>query len=187
MEQKIDFDWLLRLRTVVARCGEMDACRWWNTTGQLSAYGAKVLRRGFPRTHYFAQARSVFAVAAHRCAEVYDPPRCATLWNLTDDIEDRFDARWEGWVDSAEQWAPFFESIAETKDFNVVDLLRRFKLVNDGDVEEAEKLKKSPKGDGIQVHGPFVIGHRDVALLALAFGKSGKGELLVPYAPLEAV
>jgi hypothetical protein len=54
--KKIDLDWLLRVRVVVARCGEMDALRWWNTAGQLGPYGAKVLGRGFPRTHYFAQA-----------------------------------------------------------------------------------------------------------------------------------
>ena len=33
VEQKIDLDWLLRVRVVVARCGEMDAQRWWNTEG----------------------------------------------------------------------------------------------------------------------------------------------------------
>ena len=54
--------------------GEMDAARWWNTKGQLGQLGASVLRRGFPRTFRFAQARSVFAVAAQRCAEIFDPP-----------------------------------------------------------------------------------------------------------------
>ena len=55
----MDLGWLLRLRLIVARCGEMDAQCWWNTEGQLGPYGAKVLKRGFPRTHHFAQARSV--------------------------------------------------------------------------------------------------------------------------------
>jgi hypothetical protein len=35
VETKIDLDWLLRVRVAVARCGEMDAQRWWNTEGQL--------------------------------------------------------------------------------------------------------------------------------------------------------
>ena len=64
----IDLDRLLKLRLVVARFGEMDLAQWWNTKGQLGPTGAMALRRGFPRTFRFAAARSVFAVAAHRCA-----------------------------------------------------------------------------------------------------------------------
>jgi hypothetical protein len=60
----IDFDRLLKLRLIVARFGEMDLAKWWNTRGQLGRLGAATVRRGFPRSHYFAQARSVFAVAA---------------------------------------------------------------------------------------------------------------------------
>ncbi len=51
---------ILKLRVVVGRFGEMDLAGWWNTRGQLGPLGAPVLRRGFPRTHCFAQARSVF-------------------------------------------------------------------------------------------------------------------------------
>jgi hypothetical protein len=68
----IDLDHLLKLRLVVARFGEMDLAKWWNTKGQLGRLGTAALRRGFPRTHRFAQARSVFAVAAHRVV-----PKCA--------------------------------------------------------------------------------------------------------------
>src|ERR1019366_2541421 len=74
----IDLDPRLKLRLVVARFGEMDLAKWWNTKGQLGKLGAASLRRGFPRTHYFAQASSVFAVAAHRCAEVFEPPNSVT-------------------------------------------------------------------------------------------------------------
>src|SRR6202012_5254639 len=76
--EKIDFDRLLKLRLVVARVGEMDLARWWNTRGQLSRLGTAAVRRGFPRTHYFAQARSIFAVAGYRCREVFDPPQSVT-------------------------------------------------------------------------------------------------------------
>src|ERR1700681_3139096 len=78
----IDLDRVFRLRLVVARFGEMDLARWWNTRGQLGRLGSAALRRGFPRTHHFAQARSVCAVAAHRCREIFDPPDCVTLWQL---------------------------------------------------------------------------------------------------------
>src|SRR5205085_6411157 len=95
----IDLDQLLRLRLVVARFGELDLAKWWNSRGQLGKLGAVTLRRGFPRTHHFAQARSVFAVAAHRCSEVFDPPESVTLWRLPAAVEEEFDTRWEHWLD----------------------------------------------------------------------------------------
>jgi len=69
---------LLKLGVVVARVGEMDLARRWNTKGQLGPLGAAAFRRGLSRTHHFAQARSVFAVAAQRCDEVLNPPGCVT-------------------------------------------------------------------------------------------------------------
>src|SRR5438876_12205458 len=105
----IDLDRLLKLRLVVARVGEMDLAKWWNTKGQLGRLGAAALRRGFPRTYHFAQARSVFAVAAHRCAEVFDPPGCVTLWRLPEEIGEEFDTRWEHWLDHAAEWQSVFQ------------------------------------------------------------------------------
>lgn len=99
--ESINLELLLKLRLVVARFGEMDVARWWNTRGQLGRLGTAALRRGFPRTHHFAQARSVFAVAAHRCSEVFDPPHSVTLWRLSESIEEDFDAHWEQWLDHA--------------------------------------------------------------------------------------
>ena len=83
-EKDLDLEWLLKTRTVIARIGEMDLAKWWNTNGQLGPQGASVLRRGFPRTHYFAQTRSVCMVAAARCAQIFDLPGSVTLWRLTD-------------------------------------------------------------------------------------------------------
>lgn len=183
LTDKLDLDWLLRVRVVVARCGEMDAQRWWNTDGQLGPYGARVLKRGFPRTHFFAQARSVLAVAARRCAEVFDPPGAVTFWRLPEDIEEVFDARWEGWLDAAESWSPFFESIAALKDFGVADVLKSFSLVADAEVEASAKLKAADGGRGVLVPGPFELGRRSIALLALGFGRGAQGDLVVPYSP----
>src|SRR6266480_4210089 len=105
----LDLDRLLKLRLVVGRFGEMDLSRWWNTKGQLGPLGTAALRRGFPRTHYFAQARSVFAVAAHRCREVFDPAESVTLWQLPEAVEEEFESHWERWLDQAEKWMPFFQ------------------------------------------------------------------------------
>ncbi len=57
----LNFDRLLKLRLVVARVGEMDLAKWWNTNGLLGRKGRILLSRGFPRTHSFAQARAVFS------------------------------------------------------------------------------------------------------------------------------
>ena len=132
----IDFDRLLRLRLVVARCGEMDAARWWNTgdttrrASLLGRAGSVLMSRGFPRTHRFAQARLVFAVARARCAEVFDPPGCVTLWNLPPAIEDQFDARWACWLEDREAWTEFFTTIEASPG----ELLDAMKKLGKGDV-----------------------------------------------------
>ena len=65
--QELNFEKLFKLRTVIARFGELDIARWWNSNGQLGRLGAVVLRRGFCLTYGFVQARSVFAIAAQKC------------------------------------------------------------------------------------------------------------------------
>lgn len=176
----IDVERLLKLRLVVARVGEMDRCKWWNTQGQLSALGSSVLRRGFPRTHHFAQARAVFAVAAHRCQQIYDPPDSVTLWNLPAEIEDEFELRWEQWLDNAEGWAPFFKEIENSSD-DLVHELQRLELVTRDQVERAENLRRSAEQRAVQVPGEFQVKDHDVTMLALAFSRGETGNLAVPY------
>src|SRR5262245_7619453 len=130
----LNLELLMKLRLVVARFGEMDIAKWWNTKGQLGPLGTAALRRGFPRTHRFAQARSVFAVAAHRCTEVFDPPGCVTLWRLPESIEEAFDAQWEYWLDQASDWDKFFESLERLEKRDLVEALAARDLVGDGDV-----------------------------------------------------
>src|SRR5438309_1999756 len=95
----LDYDRLLKLRVVIARIGEMDNARWWNTNGQLGDLGVVALKRNFPRSYRFAAAKSVFAVARARCNDVFNPPKSVTLWNLPASLEDEFDARWDSWID----------------------------------------------------------------------------------------
>src|SRR5690349_9186917 len=151
----LDFDRLLKLRLVVGRFGEMDLAKWWNTRGQLGPLGANALRRGFPRTHRFAQARSVFAVAAHRCAEVFDVPGTVTLWHLTDAIEEEFDAKWEHWLDNAAEWVPFFERIEGAPPPDLAKVLRSFDLVTDDDLQACAKLRQSAEGRAVPLPGMF--------------------------------
>jgi hypothetical protein len=178
----LDLDRLLKRRLVVARFGEMDLAKWWNTKGQLGRLGAAALRRGFPRTHRFAQARSVFAVAAHRCTEVFEPPGCVTLWRLPEPVEEAFEARWEHWLDHAGEWTAFFEKLEKIEGTDFVEVLRSFNLVEPREVAAYGKLKRSAEGRAVPLPGIFSGTDADVALLALGFARGEPSQLAVPYA-----
>lgn len=177
----LDLDRLLKLRLVVARFGEMDLAKWWNTKGQLGRLGALALRRGFPRTHYFAQARSVIAVASHRCNEVFHPPGCVTLWQLHEELEEDFEGRWEHWLDSAATWRPFFERLESLNENDLTVALRGFDLVTDADLERFGRLRRSAEGHAVQLPGTFAGSPDELSLLALGFARGEVGELAVPY------
>jgi hypothetical protein len=181
-QSQIDLDRLLKLRLCVARFGEMDLAKWWNTKGQLGGHGATALKRGFPRTHRFAQARSVFAVASHRCAEVFPAPGCVTLWRLLDATEEEFDARWEHWLDNAPDWAPFFENLETIGGSDLGAILRAFEIVNERDLEAYSKLRRSSEGGSVLLSGAFSGTDAEVALLALGFARGEAGALAVPHA-----
>lgn len=177
-----DLDWLFKLRVVVARCGEMDLARWWNSDRQLASAGAAVLRRGFPRTHHFAQARSVFAVARHRCAQVFAPPGCVTLWDLPEELEDAFDSKWEGWLDGVASWKPFFDSVAAISSPDLASTLQKFDLVTAGDVAALATINPAADSRAVLVPGLFSGDRQVTAQLALGFSKGAQGLLVVPYA-----
>ena len=58
IETAVDTANITKLRLVVARFGEMDRAKWWNTKGMLASLGEMAIRRGFPKTHLFARARA---------------------------------------------------------------------------------------------------------------------------------
>ncbi|SBW20200.1 hypothetical protein FDG2_1620 [Candidatus Protofrankia californiensis] len=178
----IDLDLLLRLRLVVARFGEMDGARWWNSRGQLGRRGVTTLRRGFPRTHRFAQARSVFMLAAYRCDEIYNPPSGVTLWRLPAAVEEEFEARWEHWLDNAEAWLPFFEQLEHPGGGSLSELLASRGLVSGDDVAAATRLRRSAEGRAVALPTAFSGSDGDVRLLALGFGRGEPGDLAVPFA-----
>jgi hypothetical protein len=182
----IDFDRLLKLRSIVARFGEMDLAMWWNTRGQLGRLGALAVRRGFPRTHYFAQARSVFAVAAYRCSEIFDPPDSVTLWRLPQNIEEEFEANWERWLDRANEWQPFFQELESPKENELRVALQAFGAVTDRESEVFSRLRRSAEGRAVPLPEPFSGTNQDIALLALGFARGELGSLAVPYARRES-
>jgi hypothetical protein len=186
----IDFDRLLRLRLVVARYGEMDVGRWWNTgdagrrTALLGCAGSVLMSRGFPRTHHFAQARLVFAIARARCAEVFEPPGCFTLWNLPPVIEDQFDACWACWLADREAWSAFF-AFLEPAPSNLLDTLKKHGLARDDDLDAVSKLRRSAEGRAVPLPGVHTVSDALITQLAAGFSRGEPGKLAVPYARME--
>jgi hypothetical protein len=178
----LDFDRLLKLRLIVARFGEMDLARWWNTRGQLGRLGTAALGRGFPRTHYFAQARSVFAIAGHRCREVFDAPESVTLWQLPDAVEQDFESHWERWLDAAAEWAPFFQRLETLEEKDLKSALQSFDLITDESSQSYSRLKLAAEGRTVPLPGFFMCTNQDLAMLALGFARGAPGALSVPYA-----
>ena len=178
----LNFDRLLKLRLIVARFGEMDRAKWWNTRGQLGPLGTAAIRRGFPRTHYFSQARSVFAVASHRCREIFDPPDSVTLWRLPETIEEEFEAKWEHWLDRANEWQPFFHRLESLQENDLKNALHAFDAVTNHELEMSSRLRRSAEGRAVPLSEPFSGTDQDIALLAIGFSRGETGSLVVPYA-----
>lgn len=178
---QLDLDHLLRLRLAVARFGEMDAAHWWNTNGVLGRLGAMVWPRNFPRTHAFARARGVFAVARARCDEVFNPPACITLWKLPTEVEDAFETRWQEWLDEPEAWSPFFERINAAPTGDLIAYLADLGLT-DTNRDRFDTLRRSSDGRGVPLPGFATLDDTTLTLLAAGFGRGGPQELVVPYA-----
>jgi hypothetical protein len=183
-ESALDLDRLLKLRLLVARFGEMDQARWWNTRGVLGPLGATALRRGFAKTHLFAQARLVFAVAAHRCRGLYDPPQAMTLWNLPAAVEDHFESRWADWIDDAQAWSPFFMEIQAPKATDLLTEASRLGLADDKLLREVRPLKRAAENRAVPIPGEHRPANRIIGLLALGFFRGEPGAPAVPYARL---
>ena len=181
----IDFERLFKFRLIVARYGEMDVAGWWNTKGLLGRHGARALKRGFPSTHYFAQARIVFAVADSRCHELFDPPGCMTLWSLPAEVEDRFEGHWQDWLDQGEHWFPFFEVLAEVGRKDLLTELVEVGLIDQNHLDAVGKLRRSAEGRSVPLSGMYQPNDDVITLLAAGFARGKRGSPAIPYARLE--
>lgn len=180
----IDYDRLLKLRLVVARHGEMDVAKWWNTQGLLGRRGAAVLNRGLPNTHYLAQARVVFEVARSRCRELFDPPGCMTLWSLPAEIEEQFQEHWQTWLDEKEKWIPIFQRIEGQDGDDLLGKMSELDLITQHQIDDVANLRKSAEGRSISIPGTFSPNDEIITLLAAGFSLGKSGEPVIPYAKL---
>jgi hypothetical protein len=181
---EINFNHVFKLRLVVARYGEMDLAKWWNTTEVLGRRGNILFKRGFPSTHHFAQARVAFAVARSRCNELFSPPGCMTLWNLPPEAEEQFEECWQSWLDEADAWRPFFEELANLQVKKLLRELSRLELVNESVVAAVSKLRRSAEGRAVPLPGTHVVNDEILTLLAAGFALGGPESPSIPYARL---
>jgi hypothetical protein len=175
---------LLQLRMAVARFGEMDRAKWWNTKGLLAGLGEMALSRGFPKSHSLSRSRVVFGVAEHRCREVFDPPQCITFWKLSASVEDQFNNAWAEWLDNATEWTDFIAQLNEYNNSDLLDVLTSLQLINKDIVEQAKRLKRATDGCSVLLPGEREVTDDTIALLAAGFHRSEPGKLAVPYARL---
>jgi hypothetical protein len=180
----INLDLLFKLRLLIARYGEMDIARWWNTTGILGCYGTLAISRGFPRTHYFAQARIAFAVARHRCEAVFNPPECMTLWHLPAKLEDQFETHWHVWLDRTDQWVPFFKQLEAIEPGNLLGVMQKLDLIFSAHLQSANGLRVAADRRAVPIPGFHKPNNEILALLAAGFSCASPGKLAVPYARL---
>ena len=179
----IDLDSVLRLRLVVARHGEMDVARWWNTTNMLGPKGSAAVARGLPRTHYLARARAVFSVAHQRCREVYGAANITTLWDLPPEVEAAFDERWSVWLDQPELFAPVFAALARINAAS--DILGSLgTLLSSREISDAKRLRKAADGRSVSVGTFGSLNNEVVALLAAGFCRAEPTVLTVPFATI---
>jgi hypothetical protein len=181
----IDFKRLFKLRLVVARHGEMDAARWWNTQGVLGPQGVSVLRRGFPKTHCFAQARIVFEVARSRCHELFDPPGCMTLWSLPAAIEEQFQEHWQRWLDEPDTWMPVFQALEGQNGTGLLEALADFELISAEQRETVGRLRRAAENRAVPIAGTYLPDDNILTLLAAGFSRGEPGNPAIPYARLE--
>jgi hypothetical protein len=181
---EINLDFLFKLRLLIARYGEMDIAKWWNTTGILGRYGALAISRGFPRTHYFAQARIAFAVARQRCEAVFNPPECMTLWHLPAELEDQFETRWHVWLDRADQWEPFFKRLESIELGDLLGVMQQLNLISPTNLQLVKEMRVAAEGKAVSLQGFHVPTNEVLTLLAAGFSYASPGKLAVPYARL---
>jgi hypothetical protein len=185
MSHAVDLNRLLKLQLIVARHGEMDGARWWNTKGVLGRKGSLLMSRGFPKTHHFAQARLVFAVARARSAERFPAvPGCITLWNLPANVEDEFDAQWSDWLDDGDSWAEFFDGL-QVQDGNLLTALRAHDLFDSNHDAQVSRMRRSAEGRSVPISGVRHLDDDTVTLLAAGFSRGEATKPAIPYARVE--
>lgn len=172
---------ITKLRLVVARFGEMDRAKWWNTKGMLANLGELAVSRGFMKTHLFARARAVFAVAAHRCDEVFNVPDAYTLWKLPAEVEDQVEDAWSQWLENPDSWTKFLQTVNVQTGDDLLEILASLDLLPDQVAEQTKKLRRADDSRSVPLPKSTELDETSVALLAAAFSRGESEKLAVPF------
>lgn len=170
-----------KLRIVVARFGEMDRNKWWNTKGLLSSIGEMAISRGLPKTHVFARCRSAFAVASARSDEVFNPPNSFTLWRLPVEIEDKIEDEWATWIGNPEPWDKFIKEVDGQSKGAVADVIAQLGLASEVTLESLPTFKRASDFRSVPIKAGEASASGVVELLARAHISSEPGKLAVPF------
>jgi hypothetical protein len=103
------------------------------------------------------------------------------LWRLAEATEEEFDARWEHWLDHADEWTAFFEKLEGLTGSDLAATLQGFELVDQRDLDACAKLRRGNDGRAVLLPGTYAGTDADSALLALGFARGEPGALTVPY------
>jgi hypothetical protein len=184
MDIRVDLlELLLKLRTVVTRLGEGDRWGWWATQGLLGPTGEIAFKRGFPRTHFFAQAKAAITMARQRCQESFAHSETdLTLFHLPGPWEDAFENRWSHWVQHGSVWDPFFRQVQGLGKVSVAEALTSLKLAT---ADQAKSLAgPTAEKDQASLRLPKAFNGKKESLLQLALGFAACGDksLVVPFA-----
>ncbi|WP_425395414.1 BrxE family protein [Aeoliella sp.] len=170
-----------QLRIAIARFGEMDRRKWWNTKGLLSDVGELALSRGFSKTHVFARCRAAFAVAGVRSDEVFNPPASFTLWRLPVEIEDRIEDAWATWLEEPEPWKELVTRVDSHANSEPLIALQELGLVSAATCEKASKLRRADDLRSVPLKMAGESVEEAIELLAAAYSSSETGKLAVPF------
>jgi hypothetical protein len=176
---------LLKLRLAVARFGEMDCAKWWNTKGMLSRLGESAVGRGLPKTHLFARARAVFAVAGQRCDEIFNPPDSYTLWRLPAETEDELEDTWARCLEQPTEWANFLEQLNNSSNADLLEMLSSLELISSQVAKQVNRLRRSDDARSVPLPPAKQVDDSLAALLAAGFSRGEIGKLAVPYVRME--
>ena len=171
---------LFKLRSAVARHGEQDVANWWPTQGLLSRQGATLYQRSFPRTHPFARARVVTEAARVRVGELYPVKDALTLWSLPTELEEQVELARQEWLRDPDGWGPFFSTLEEHGDGDLLDLLQVLDLLQASTMDAVRSLSRPANGPALEVPGSGASAE-SIELLAAAHALGGQGEPVVPH------
>jgi len=127
----------------------------------------------------------VFAVAGHRCDEVFNAPVAFTLWKLPPGVEDQLEDAWSQWLEEPEPWSKFLQAVNDQTGDDLLEWLQSLELVSDEVIGRFKKLKRADDLRSVPLPQSSQLDDQTIALLAAGFSRGEPGKLAVPYLQME--